>query len=435
MPPIRTTLSSVEPFEPHLSLFAALAVGLLIGLEREQSKQNSGSAPIGGIRTYPIFALIGALATMLTPVSPWLPLVALGGIVTLVAIVYASDVKQGDDHGLTTEVSVIATYLLGALATSTVVIADLQTRLLLVGALGVALTFLLSSKEVLHGTISRVSREDFFATVKFLIAAVIILPLLPREPLGPLDAINPFSIGLMVVLISGLSFAGYVAMRLLGPGRGLLVSAAVGGLVSSTAVTISFANRTKEDPAMAPAAAGAISIASTIMIVRVGVLVAITNQALLPRLVIPLAGAAVGAIVGGLVVFRKAPPSDEVKTLEVKNPFDLGSAMRFGAVFAVILLATKAAKLYLGNQGLYLAALVAGLTDVDAVTLSTARNAAAELNPAAIAILIAVAANTIVKSSLAAFVGGRALGTRAFIVGGLIIAGAAAGAVATHVVT
>lgn len=417
----------MEPFEPHLSLLTALAVGLLIGLEREQAKTASGSAQIGGIRTYPIFALIGALAMMLAPASGWLPLVALVGIVVFVAIVYAHDVRSGNDHGLTTEVSVIATYLLGALATSRV-IEPMRERLFLVAAGGVVLTFLLSSKEWLHHNIKKVSREDLFATVKFLIAAVVILPLLPREPMGPLDAINPFSVGLMVVLISGLSFAGYVAMRLLGTGRGLLLSAAVGGLVSSTAVTISFANRTKDNAAMAPAAAGAIAIASTIMIVRVGILVSITNPSLLPTLLVPLAAAAVGGIAGGLIVFRKAPSGDG-KEVEVKNPFDLGSAIRFGLVFAVILLATKAAKQYLGNQGLYLAALVAGLTDVDAITLSTARNASGE--PAAIAILLAVAANTLVKFGLATSIGGRALGVRAGIVAGLTIAGAAVAGVLT----
>jgi uncharacterized membrane protein (DUF4010 family) len=293
------------------------------------------------------------------------------------------------------------------------------------------LTFLLSSKEWLHGTVQRVSREDLFSSVKFLIAAVVILPLLPREPMGPLDAINPFTVGLMVVLISGLSFAGYVAMRLLGPGRGLLLSAAVGGLVSSTAVTISFANQTKRQAEMAPAAAGAIAIASTIMIVRVGVLVAITNRALLPMLLVPLGGAIAGAIAGGLLVFRKAPEDKPDGKVEVKNPFDLGSAIRFGLVFAVILLATKAAKHYLGNQGLYLAALVAGLTDVDAVTLSTARNAGADLTPATIAILLAVAANTIVKAGLASAIGGGGLGKRVALVGALICGGAFGGAVAT----
>lgn len=419
----------MEPFEPHLSLLTALAVGLLIGLEREQAKPETGGAAFAGIRTYPLFALVGALAMMLGPASIWLPLVALAGVITLVGISYAVDIRKGNDHGVTTEVSAIATYLLGALAASRGVIEPLATRLLLVVALGVTMTFLLSSKKWLHGFAARVSKEDVFATVKFLIVATIVLPLLPREPMGPLDAINPFSVGLMIVLISGMSFVGYVAMRLLGKNHGLLLSAAVGGLASSTALTIAAANRTKQEPDLAPAGAASIAIASAIMVGRVAVLVTITSASLLQYLAFPLVGAALGAVVGALLVYRhtEATPGAE---LEVGNPFDLGNAIRFGLVFAVVLFAVKAARVYLGDQGVYLAALVAGGTDVDAVTLSTAAQLGTEAPRAAmIAIIIAVAANTIVKSALAAVIAGRALGRRAFLVGGTIIVGAVAGLV------
>jgi uncharacterized membrane protein (DUF4010 family) len=270
--------------------------------------------------------------------------------------------------------------------------------------------------------------------VKFLIVATIVLPLLPREEMGPLHAINPFTVGLMVVLISGLSFAGYVAMHLLGQGRGMMVSAAVGGLVSSTATTISFANRTKHDHTLAPAAAGAIAIASSIMVVRIGVLVAITNPRLLQPMAVPLAGALAGCLLGGVVVYRGGA-KPEPKKLEVANPFELGSAVRFGLAFAVIVFATKAAKAYFGNQGLYLAALIAGTTDVDAVTLSTAQQADHELLAATIAIMIALASNTIVKSSIALAIGGRDLGKRAFLVGMLTILGAGAGTAAAFAVS
>jgi uncharacterized membrane protein (DUF4010 family) len=430
-PGIRTTLAGVEPFEPHLALLTALAVGILIGLEREQVKANDvgAGAAFAGIRTYPIFALIGAVSMLLMPASPWIPLVALLGVIALVGVHYAFDIRRDHEHGVTTEAAVIMTFLLGALAAAHGVIEPMTDRFLIVVAVGVTLTFLLSSKEWLHSLAGKVSRDDLYATVKFLIAATIVLPLLPRREMGPLDAINPFSVGLMVIMISGLSFAGYVAMRLLGTGRGLLLSAAVGGLVSSTAVTIAFANRTKRDPALAPAAAGAIAIASTIMLTRVGVLVALINNDLLPKLAFPLGGAAAGAIIGGLLVYRRGEGAT-AEELGVKNPFELGSAIRFGAVFAVILLVTKAAKQYFGDNGLYIASLLAGTTDVDAITLSTAKQAGSELDSAAIAIMIATVTNTIVKSSLAFGIGGKALGTRAFIVGGMIIVGAVLGSLA-----
>jgi len=422
----------VEPFEPHLSLLAALAVGVLIGLEREQAKSPVAGTSIGGIRTYPIFALVGALATMLEPSSLWLPLIALAGVIALLAISYAADLRAGREHGITTEASVIATYLIGALATSRGVIEPMSTRLILVMALGVTLTFLLSSKQMLHGIASRVSREDFYATVKFLNAAVIVLPLLPNEDVGPLAAINPFDVGLMIVLISGLSFVGYVAMRLFGKGRGLLLGAAIGGLVSSTAVTLSVSGRTKKDGTLAPAGAAAIAIASTVMMARVAVLVGVINPALLAQLAIPLTACAVGAVLGGFIVYRRGGKVKDTP-IKVENPFELGNAIRFGLLFAGILVAIKAAKTYLGNQGVYLAAAIGGTTDVDAVSLSTAKNMGTEAKAATIAIMIAIISNTIVKSSLALGIGGSALGRRAFVIGGLIVVGAIAGVVPTLV--
>jgi uncharacterized membrane protein (DUF4010 family) len=335
-------------------------------------------------------------------------------------------VRSGRDHGMTTEASVLATFLIGALATSRGVVEPMTDRLLLVVALGVTLTFLLSVKQRLHGLVAKVSREDLFSTLKFLIVAAVVLPLLPRESMGPLEAINPFSVGLMVVLISGLSCLGFIAMKLYGQGRGVLLSAAIGGLASSTAVTIAFSNRTKQNPELAPVAAAAIAIASAIMVARLAVLVSVVNPGLLRLLVWPLVGAGVGAMIGGLVGYHGTKDQNG-QTLEIKNPFELGNAFRFGIAFAVIALATKAARHYLGNQGLYIAAGVAGLTDVDAVSLTTARQAGPADVAAVIAILIAAASNTIVKSSIALAIGGRRLGKRAFLIGALMLVGGVVG--------
>ncbi len=417
----------VEPYETQLGLATALAVGLLIGLEREQSKLERGGNQLGGVRTYPIVALTGALATLLEPASMWLPLVALLGLFALVAISYHHDVKRDADHGMTTEISVIGTYLLGALAVSRGVVEPMSDRLLLVAAIGVALTFLLSSKLWFHTVAAKVSRADFYATVKFLIVAVIALPLLPNRDLGPLDAINPRTLGLLVVTISGLSFLGYVAMRWLGARRGLLLGAALGGLVSSTAVTLSFSRRAKESPALAPVAAGAIAVAWTIMLVRVAVLVALIDPDLLRTLGIPLGGMLAATLLGLLLTFRRV--TEEVPTLDLKNPFELGSAVKVSLVFGLVLLISRAAIEYIGDRGLYLASALGGTTDVDAVTVSTAKLAKGEIaaTTATVAIAIGIAVNTIVKTGLAAGLGGSALRKRVVLIGVLVVIAAALG--------
>ncbi|MBA3502231.1 MAG: DUF4010 domain-containing protein [Myxococcota bacterium] len=417
----------MEPYETHFALATALAVGLLVGLEREQSKPGHDGSQLGGIRTYPIFALIGGLATLLEPASMWLPLVALSGVIALVAISYAGEIKRDADHGMTTEVSVIGVYLLGALATSRGVVEPMGDRLILVAAIGVVFTFLLSSKHFFHKLAGRVSREDYYATIKFLIVAVVVLPMLPDRAFGPLGAINARTLGLLVVTISGLSFIGYVAMKLLGAKRGLLLGAALGGLVSSTAVTLSFANRTKVEPKLAPVAAGAIAIAWTIMLGRVAVLVGLLHPELLRTLGIPLAAMIVAALLGLLITFRRT--GGDTGELELKNPFELGSAIKVTLVFAIVLFAMKAAQHYAGSQGLYLASALGGTTDVDAVTLSSARLAKDGLDPlvATVSIMIAIAVNTIVKTGLAIGIGGWVLGKRVVLVGVLVIlAGGAA---------
>ncbi len=417
----------MERYESFLALGTALAVGLLIGLEREQVRQESGSAQFAGIRTYPIIAVIGALATLLEPASMWLPLIALAGLFALIAISYAADVRDKKDHGVTTEAAAIATYLLGALAASRGVVEPMQNRFGLVAALAVAITFLLSSKPWFHSLARRLPREDFYATVKFLIVAVIVLPLLPDDDVGPLEAVNPFHLGLMAVTISGLSFLGFIAIRIFGANRGLLLGAALGGLVSSTAVTLSFAGRTKQQPELAPVAATAIAVASTVKIVRVAVLVAIVDPALLTIAAVPLGAMALGSLIGGVVTF-KLSETERGSAINVENPFELGSAIKFSLLFGVILIVNKAAVTYVGDSGLYLASALGGTTDVDPVTLSAAKLARDGLSPtvATVAIALAVASNTIVKTALAA-TGGKPLGARVAIASGLtLVAGAVA---------
>lgn len=414
----------------YVDLGIALAAGLLIGLERQQSHPvaSADGTFLGGVRTFPLLALAGALSMVISRSDlPWLPAVAFLAVVALLAISFASDVRAGGDRGLTTEVAALVTFLLGALAAAHDTIQDNRERAVVVGGTAVIVTLLLSSKPRLHGLAARVSSDDLFATVKFLIVAVLVLPLLPNRTFGPLDVLNPFQIGLMVVLIAGLSFVGYVARRALGPGRGIAVTALVGGLVSSTAVTLSFASRAKREPPLAPLAAVAIVLASTIMFGRVLVEVAAVHRPLLSAVARPIAAMGIAGLVAAGILWWRArggAKHEDGEEIALENPFELGSALRLGLLFAVVLFASKAAQVYAGAGGMYVAALLAGTTDVDAITLSTASMARGGLDAgtATTTIVIGAASNTVVKAGIAAVVGGMAVGRRVMIAAAAMLA-------------
>lgn len=397
----------MESFEPYPSLALALLSGLLIGLEREHSKPVADEKRgfTGGVRTYPIFAMLGATSGLLGP----LPLFGAAlGLSLFLAVGYWRDVEQGH-VGLTSEGSALLTFFLGALATAQA-IQPLRMRIFVVASIAVAITLLLSAKTELRQFSARLSRDDVIATLKFLIIAVIVLPLLPNEPLGPYGALNPYRIGFMVLLIAGIGFVGYVAMRLFGHGKGLLITGAIGGLVSSTAVTLASAARAKQTPALATVSALAVVIASTIMFVRVLITVAAVELSLLSSLALPLgvmAAVSLGAV--ALMAFRDRAHRSETGEVKLSNPFELSKALQFGAFFVFILVASRWATDTFGNAGTYLAGLLAGLTDVDAITLTMAnlvKSKALEPEVASRTIVIAVASNTVVKGTMAVVLGG-----------------------------
>jgi uncharacterized membrane protein (DUF4010 family) len=407
----------MNAYEPFASLAVALAAGLLVGFEREQSSDEEGgdrATFLGGARTYPLFALFGATAALLSRQLGSAPLLlALGGTLGFLLVSYADDVRNGRGHGLTTEGAFLLTFCLGALAASQGVLEPLRERALVVGSLAVVATLLLSVKPALHGLVHRASRQDVFATLKFLLVAVVALPLLPDQAMGPLGALNPFHLGLMVVFIAGIGFAGYLAIRLLGAGRGMLLTGLIGGLVSSTAVTLTFSGRAKEEPRLGPSCARAVTLASAIMFGRVVLVVAVLDFDLARRIALPLGAAfVVGLLISWLMVRRTK--SVELSSTEVTfaNPFELSQALKFGLLFAGVLLASKAAVTFLGDAGTYATGVVAGSTDVDAIALSMARLAKAGLpvNVAATTILLGVASNTIVKAVMAVVVGGGGFG-------------------------
>ncbi|MCA2980411.1 MAG: DUF4010 domain-containing protein [Myxococcaceae bacterium] len=418
----------MEAFEPYPSLALALLTGLLVGLEREHSKpapDNGRRGFTGGVRTYPLFSLLGATASLMQPAYGALPLFgATMGLSLFLAIGYWRDAEHGH-VGLTSEASAMLTFFLGALSASHGLIEPVQTRVFVVSSIAVAATFLLSQKTELRQFSAKLSRDDVIATVKFLLIAVVVLPVLPNEPLGPYGALNPYRIGFMVLLIAGIGFVGYVAMRLFGHGRGLLITGAIGGLVSSTAVTLASAARAKQTPQLAPISALAVVIANTIMFVRVLVTVAVVETSLLPRLSVPLGVMAlVNLVAVGVLALRDRAHRNEVTDVELTNPFELRKALQFGAFFVFILVASRWATETMGDAGTYLTGLLAGLTDVDAITLTMSNLVkGGTLAPATATrtIVLAVASNTVVKGVMAVVLGGWAFGRRIVEVSGVAL--------------
>ncbi len=244
----------------------------------------------------------------------------------------------------------------------------------------------------------------------------------------PLDVINPFQIWLMVVLISGLNFASYLLVKIVGPEHGIGLTGLLGGLVSSTAVTLGFSQRSRQEPAQATPLALGILVAWTVMFVRVVVLVAAVDSRLVPRVGLAMAAFSLPSLAICGWLWRR---QRSTKTAEVSaggNPFDLSEAIRFGLLFGVITFAAKAAHVYLGDTGLYLTGAIAGLTDVDAIALSMAQlslSDAALVESASLAIVIAVAANTVFKAGLVVFLGAPALRRLVVSAAGVILVAAA----------
>jgi uncharacterized membrane protein (DUF4010 family) len=418
-------------YEVAGSFGLVLAVGFLIGLQREQTMQVERGARglfVGGIRTFPLIGLAGGISALLARVyGAWIVIVALAALGVLVAIAYFDDVRNNRDRGMTSESAFVVTFLLGALALSPEVVKE--SRLLIVGGLGVAATALLSLKDALHDWAAKVSKDDLYATVKFLVVAVIVLPLLPTEPIWE---ISPRKVGLTITLIAGLGFAGYVAFRVFGAGRGLTLTGLLGGLVSSTAVTLSMAGRAKEHPDLAAACAAGTTLAWTVMFVRVLVVVALIHLGLAKALAIPLlAAAAAGAVYAALMYrsLRQKPAGG--KEVKLTNPFSLWSAIKFAALLTAVLVLSKLFHRWFGGAGLIVISAIAGTTDVDAVSLSAAKLAGENLSfdIAVVAILVACASNTIVKGIMAWIVGGSGLGRRLLPVAGTMGVAGAIGAV------
>jgi uncharacterized membrane protein (DUF4010 family) len=377
----------------------AAALGLLIGLERERNPSAKA-----GLRTFALTSVFGVMASHLAERtnSPWLIAVGLlliGGMIIAAYLRLPED--ETGDPGTTTIAALVLSYGLGVLSW----LEEFQ----LAALLGISSTLLLYFKPELRGLSERLTRHDLLSVLQFAVLSLVILPLLPDRNYGPYGALNPYQIWWMVVLISGVSLAGYAALRLVGRQRGAVALGILGGLVSSTATTIAFSRHARSTDAMASIAATVIVLSNLMMLIRVGVVVAVLAPDVLLRLLpLLIAGLATGGIAAWYGA-RALQPQDTMPELTVSNPTELRSALGFGALYAAVLLAAAWLSDWLGQGGLYAVSLVAGLTDVDAITLTSLRLHTLDRLPIAVVIdviTLAILSNIAFKSGVAVVLGG-----------------------------
>lgn len=387
-------------------LAVALALGLLIGAQRERTHGR-----VAGLRTFGLIALLGAFgAEMLPTVGPGLLVGGLVATVVLLVVGARMAYPNGDpDPGQTTEFAGLVTYCIGAWT----VLGEPITAVVAAGTLVV----LLQAKTHLHALVKGLGETDFRALVQLILIGLVGLPLVPDWRIGPNDVLAARSVAWMVVAISGLSLAGYFAWRRLGSDRGTLVGGILGGLVSSTATTFAVARRSAGDSGAAPRASAAmILLASTVVWARVLGEVAVVAPVAFGELSLPLLVAALPTLAAAMYVWRRGR-NEPVPQVEHANPAQLGAAFGFGILYAVVLVGVELVRDFLGPGWLFAAAAAAGLTDMDAITLSTAtlvRDGLLDADTAWRLIVTAALSNLVFKFSIVLALGHTAL-SRALI--------------------
>ena len=378
----------------------ALAIGLLIGGERYRTRKE-GERSFAGMRTFALFAVLGALCALAG--EPLFAAVSFAGVVVLLALGYMRE--EGESLGGTTEVAALVTFWLGFL------VGEHEALAL---ATAVALVVVLASKQLLHRFVAeRVSDVEFLDTLKFLVVVLVVWPLLPDVGFGPHGALNPARTWGLVILVSTISYSGYILTRALGGKRGLQVSSLVGGLVSTTAVTMALAQRAREAPESSRVLGVTGVLANAVQLPRLLLLVYVVDRGLAELLAVPLLGGFAAAVGGALLLARvNVGEHPEDQEVALSNPYSFLPALKFGLLLAVVLVASKVTGELFGASGVFGTAAVAGLVDVSAIALSVASmvgEGALGATTAAWAVLLAVGMNALLKVGLALVQGGSGL--------------------------
>ncbi len=404
--------------DPFVQLGVALGLGLLVGLEREWAEQREA-----GIRTFALITVFGALCGQLAAAhGGW---IISAGLLTvaalLIAIQRAMDHKADPDPGLTTEVAAVAMFAAGA----ALVLVSLGVGVVVGGGVAVVLQW----KKPLHGFVSRIGESEIRAIMQLALVALVVLPVLPNRTFGPYGVLNPFQIWLMVVLICGISVAGYLAYKFFGSRAGTLLAGFLGGVISSTATTVSYANRSRQVPDASARGAIVIMLASSVVFLRVILEVAVVAPSVLWQVLPPLVLMTLAMALISAGLYRRTRAEGAGLALEDDDPLDLRAAITFGALYAAVLFAVAVAKEHFGNEGLFIVAGLSGLTDMDAITLSTAQliNAGRiDIDTGWRMIMVGAMSNLVFKGAAVAVLGHRQLLRRVAAVFGLALLAALA---------
>ncbi len=407
----------MEPLDVFRQLAISTLLGLLVGLQRERTESN-----MAGIRTFPLITVFGTLCALLSQAlhQNWILPAGLIALASLFIVGNLPKLREAvPDPGVTTEMAILVMFADGAL------VAVAENLWIVAVAIAGSVAILLQLKPEMHGLASRMGEKDFKALMQFVLITFIVLPVLPNQAYDPFDplrpllpanfghfkVLNPYEVWLMVVLVVGISFGGYLLYKMFGQRVGLLLGGLIGGMISSTAVTVSYSRRTKGNPELAGQATIAILIATTVSFLRVLLEVGVVAPSFLPKAFYPIVSLAGVAAVLSLVAWVLFS-YEQCEMPEHENPTELKSAIVFALVYAVVLVAVAVGRYYFENKGLYVVAVISGMTDMDAITLSTSRLVKANQLLPEIAwrlVLVGSLSNTLFKAAVTLFMGHKRL--------------------------
>lgn len=398
--------SSMSETDLAFRLLASLLLGALIGVQRGWvARHRAAGERVAGIRTHALVGLMGGVSALLSEtLTPWVFPVALLSLSAIGLVAYQARMQREERFGITSLIGMLLTFMLGAIAMS--------VSVFLAAACAVVIAMILDYKTEIHGLLTKLEEHELAAGFKLLLISVVVLPLLPNEGFGPGGAINPYQIWWLVVLIAGISFVGYFAVRMADARRGILYTSLFAGLSSTTALTLHFSRLSREAPDASRLLAVGILVACGTMFPRVLVYAYVINPEMISLLLLPVISMALVLFIPAVIIWQRIDHNVDLKKPVLdRNPLDLSTALYFGALITVILLLGEWLRNTLGDTGIYALAATSGIADVHAITLSLTRMSLSGtgLEVAMIGIVIASAVNNLVKAGITVWLGSAQL--------------------------